>query len=281
MRKKVIAGVGVAAVVAAGGALLGTTIAGAETGVSTANGFAACIASGNHLKNNQIFPINRAPKCSADETLYTWPSAKGTTEALDALKADIQTQLDALAKVKNPISATASTQVSDRQDGGHGNPSVWALDQVTRTVTVVGSGPVAASHCGVTSGPCFFYTGQVTDAGSFTTVAGAKSPHAGAAVNGALSGSLNGVLNVEFYATSNDLAVTRVPATASGNTVATGDWAHQLFPGGTHFSASDVTEYHYLYSAPSTCEQWNDSSDNGDGTAADAGDIVGVNACTQ
>lgn len=118
MRKKVIAGIGVAAVVAAGGTLLGTTIAGAETGVSTANGYAACIASGNHLKNNQIFPISRTPRCAANETLYTWPSDKGTTQALETLKSNIEAnfgnELDAKAD-KSDVDALSS-ELDGKQD---------------------------------------------------------------------------------------------------------------------------------------------------------------------
>lgn len=177
------------------------------------------------------------------------------------------------------LTVAATTQLSDREDGGHGNPSIWANDDLTRTVTVTRDHEVSASKCGAGAAQCWHYFGTVTDAGTFRSIDGGMSPHAGQAINGIVQGSINGNTGLEFYASSDKPDASLVPATATGNAISSGNWAKQLFADGTVYTGVAQPSYSYTYSAPNTCEQWVDSSSNGDGTDATAGDITGTNHC--
>jgi hypothetical protein len=182
-----------------------------------------------------------------------------------------------------PVTATATTAISnDADSGNHGN---WAVDTLTRSMTVTRHGATAVSNCGgtATNGitSCYYYTAAMTDSGSFMTDSGAKSPNAGASISGVLSGSISGGSNYEFYATSGAPSAATVPATldaTSGSGSST--WPEHFFPSGTAFGGMNEINWVYTYTAPTTCEKWVDAYNNGDGVGAGDGDIAGINACT-
>jgi hypothetical protein len=179
-------------------------------------------------------------------------------------------------------SASATTLVTDDPDSG--NHGSWATDTLTRQMTITLQDAVSVGHCGggaVTS--CYYYTGTLSDAGSFTTIPGADSPDAGTPIKGVLAGSLEGGSAFQFYASSNAPDAALVPGTwdvtADGPTDS-GDWPERFFPAGTAFGHVDEINWSYVYDASSVCNTWTDAYDNGDGTGSGAGDITGVNACT-
>ena len=176
-----------------------------------------------------------------------------------------------------PLSVTASTAVTARDDSGsHGN---WATDAFTRTVTVTRHGAAPASDCGSGATGCWFYTASLADSGTFATDASASSPNAGTAISGTVLGSMAGGSKVEFYASSGSPSAAGVPAVVSGDSPSTAAWVEQFFPGATQFSAPSLLNWSWTYSAPATCEQWTDALSNGDGAQPGDGDITGVNAC--
>lgn len=180
---------------------------------------------------------------------------------------------DKLADKLDPptTTLTAATAVSDRADSGvHGN---WATDSFTRTLSVTRHSEVETSNCGGGVNHCWFYTGTITDNGTFETAEGALSPESGVAINGTVSGSFNGGSAVEFYASTRPANAAKVPATVTGNDVATSDWVTLMFADDTSFSSVSLLDWSWTYSAPSTCEQWTNAYDG------NSGDITGVNAC--
>lgn len=170
------------------------------------------------------------------------------------------------------LTVSATTQAADRQDSARGGGS-WAVDQLTRTITVTRDHQVSAAKCGATAASCWHYFGTVTDTGTFRSVAGANSPEGNTPINGIVQGSINGNSGIEFYASSDTPDASLVPATLSGNDVSTGDWAKQFFAAGTAYTGVTQPTWSYTYSDPSTCEQWID------GSTGDTGDIQGVNHC--
>jgi hypothetical protein len=185
------------------------------------------------------------------------------------------------APLSGPVTATASTAVSNRSDSGaHGT---WAKDAFTRAVTITRHDPVSVSNCGgnATNGvtSCFYYTGSITDGGSFITISGANSPNAGTPINGVVAGTLTGGSAVEFYASSGTPDASLVPATFSGDGVSSTDWVKQFFVNGTSFNTPNEINWAYHYSASATCETWDDNYNNGAGNQPADGDIVGVNHC--
>jgi len=176
------------------------------------------------------------------------------------------------------LSATATTQLTGRDDNGHGTPQLWAHDTFTRAATITSDHSVPASKCGASATTCRFFTGTLNDVGTFATIAGAKSPNAGVSISGTLTGAFTGVVGVEFYADATPNA-SLVPTTA-GNGTSTTDWVKQFFAPGAHFGTVSLTNYTFQYGPTHTCELWIDSSSNADGTTASAGDITGVNTCS-
>jgi hypothetical protein len=182
-----------------------------------------------------------------------------------------------------PVTATATTSITGDQDSGaHGD---WATDTLTRSMTVTKHGAAAVADCGgnATNGitSCYYYTAAMTDTGSFITLAGAKSPQAGADINGTLAGSVSGGSDYEFYATSASPSAADVPATldASVNGTDSSNWPARFFSSDTKFGGMNEENWVYTYTAPTTCEQWVDAYNNGGGSQAADGDIAGVNAC--
>lgn len=174
-------------------------------------------------------------------------------------------------------SANTTTTLDKRTDSG--NNGDWAMDTLSRVSTVVVDHAVAASTCGATATHCYFVTGTVADSGSFTTLDNAKSPQAGTAINGTVTGTIVGGSSFEFYASSNDVLANRVDPVQSGAAHSTGTWLHQFFPAGTQFASDNEPQWSWTYTASSTCETWTDAYNNSDGSLAKDGDIVGVNHC--
>jgi hypothetical protein len=202
------------------------------------------------------------PSCGSAYTIYYWhqgPNAPTTPSGPAA-------------------TVTAQTAVSDRDDSGlHGN---WAKDAMVRTITVTRQHAAAADKCGPNASQCWFYTGTLTDQGSFRSTDGASSPNAGTPINGNVSGTMTGGAQVEFYADSDSPSAANVPSTLSGSGVATSKWAEQLFPAGTNFAGEALPAYDWTYAATSTCEQFAEHFKGSSGPETDTGDIQGVNHCT-
>lgn len=182
------------------------------------------------------------------------------------------------------VAASAQTDITNDQDSG--NNGNWAIDTLTRQITVVRHGQVAASLCGGTATNgitgCWFYTALLSDSGSFTTITGASSPNAGTAIHGKLTGSVTGGSAFEFYANSNDPQSSLVPATLDASTSGTdsSNWPARFFTPATAIAGMNEINWTYTYDAPTTCETWVDAFNNGDGGRPADGDITGVNACT-
>jgi Collagen triple helix repeat (20 copies) len=175
------------------------------------------------------------------------------------------------------LSVSASTSVSNHADSGHGGN--WAVDAFIRNVTVTRHSAVDVSDCGGAATDCWFYTGSLTDSGSFSTDSPASSPNHGTTINGTLTGTMSGGSKVQFYASSPTPDASLVPAILSGAGKSTDTWVEQFFPAGTVFKGDTLKNWSWTYSAPSTCETWVDALSNNDGTGTGAGDIQGINAC--
>lgn len=209
--------------------------------------------------------------------------AKGATGATGSKGATGPAGPAGSAGSVTPVTATATTAITDDADSGAaGN---WATDTLTRSMTVTRHGAAAVADCGGTAAngitTCWYYTASMTDAGSFITIAGAKSPQAGVTISGTLAGTISGGSNFEFYSSSGAPSASSVPATldASANGTDSSEWPERFFPSGTAFGGVNEINWVYTYSAPTTCEQWTDAYDNSDGSLAADGDIEGVNAC--
>jgi hypothetical protein len=154
-------------------------------------------------------------------------------------------------------------------------------------MTVVRDHQVPLSDCGGTSssGPqqCWFYTASLTDNGSFQTVSGGNSPNAGTPINGTLGGTISGSGKFEFYSDDPNPTASNVPATTSGTTTSSANWPTLFLSNGAAYlptSSGPEVGWSYVYQAPSTCEQWTDAYNNGDGGQPGDGDIAGVNGCS-
>jgi hypothetical protein len=183
-----------------------------------------------------------------------------------------------------PVTASAQTDITnDADSGNHGD---WAVDTLTRQMTVTRHGAVAVSNCGgtATNGitSCYYYTALMTDTGSFTTNPGASSPNAGTTIKGVLSGTISGGSSFEFYSSSGTPNSGLVPASLDAGTNGTDSsvWPERFFAAGTNFGDVNEINWSYTYNAPTTCETWTDAFNNGDGGQSGDGDITGVNACT-
>jgi hypothetical protein len=177
------------------------------------------------------------------------------------------------------VSITASTNVVNWPE-----TSGWATDAFGRVLTEQVDHAAPSAKCGGTP-QCWFVTGEISDNGTFQTVAGKPSPNgsSSATINGVLDGTMQGTATFEGYSSSNKLAVANVPPSADGSAkpASTTDWGQLGFPSGTTFAGWQLTAYDWTYVAPATCEQWNDQVNPGDdGQGASDGNITGTNACT-
>jgi hypothetical protein len=179
------------------------------------------------------------------------------------------------------LSLSAMTSVSNRDDsGGNGN---WATDAMIRSVSITRHEAAAVSNCGGAVATCYYYTGTLTDSGTFVTQDGAFTPnqglHAGQHISGTVQGNFTGGTHLEFYASSAAPSASGVVSTVSGDSPSTTNWVEQFFPGGTSFSSINLIDWSWSYNAPNTCESWVDAASNSGGQSAGAGDITGVNHC--
>lgn len=172
-----------------------------------------------------------------------------------------------------PVSVTAVTTLINRPDSGH--YGTWADDNLTRTVSITRQAAVEASHCGGGATTCWFYTGSLSDIGSFTTREGEKSPNADVVINGQVSGSTAGGSKLQFYSSSGTPQPSLVPSVVTGFAPAnaTSVWGSLFFPDGTVVTSTELLGWAWTYNAPGTCETWVNAA------SGDTGNIAGVNAC--
>lgn len=208
----------------------------------------------------------------------------GTVAIVADLGGYYQPTADTLPVVPQAVTASATTLITNDQDSGFADN--WAVDTLTRQMTVTRHGAVAVSDCGGTSTngvtSCYYYTAIMTDAGSFTTIKSADSPNAGTPINGVLSGSIQGGSSYEFYASSGAPDGTLVTGSLDAGSSGTDSshWPTRFFPKGTSFGGVNEINWSYVYNTPTTCETWTDAYNNGDGHGNGDGDITGVNQCT-
>jgi hypothetical protein len=172
---------------------------------------------------------------------------------------------------------TAVTSLTDRPDAG-ADGTDWALDALTRTVTVTRQGAAEVSKCGLSAGHCYFYNADLGDVGSFTTQDGATTPDGSddpaALINGIVTGSVNGSAVYEFYADSANPNAGLVPSGTGTGPSSTGNWVKQFFPAGTNFSSINLQGWGWDYVAGATCEHWHNA------VGGNVGNIAGVNECS-
>jgi hypothetical protein len=182
---------------------------------------------------------------------------------------------------------SASTAVSNRPDGGHGTPAIWADDTFTRTLTV--NVDATDTNCGpVTPAGDSCYAVTLSDHGTFTTRPGAgapnvNSPHVGAALSitsPAVTGNFSGGYTQHVFS-DNAPDSSLVPASEDDHGVSTGtgfhsteNWYKQAFPASTSFGTVQDGAYSWTYDT-SGCETWVDSSSNNDGNSVGDGNITG------
>lgn len=194
----------------------------------------------------------------------------------------------------SPVTATATTRITNDPDNGHGTPSNWATDTITRTVTVTKGTQVAAAGCGPGAGACYSYTASLSDSGTFVTKPGAGTPNqscagcAGLLIKApAVSGTIQGTYTVTFdasYPVADASLVARTHddggAPAAGVFTST-NWGQQFFPAGTHFGNVVGGAYTWTYQVMTfrfpyfSVQRWADSSSNSDGDSPGAGNITG------
>lgn len=193
------------------------------------------------------------------------------------------------------ITATATTHVTNDPDNGHGSPSTWAMDTITRTVTITKGTQIPGTDCGLAaSAGCWSFTAALSDSGTFVTIPGAGTPNqscagcAGELIRSpAVSGTIAGNYQVTFdasYPVADASLVAKnhddagVPASPPYTSTT---WGEQFFPAGTSFGPFAGGAYTWTYQVLSggfpffTIERWTDSSSNGDGNTPGAGNVTG------
>jgi hypothetical protein len=161
---------------------------------------------------------------------------------------------------------TASTQVTQWVENGG-----WATDAYTRNLSLTRQYQVPSTACKGTP-VCWFYTGTISDDGTFVAVDGHASPNTSfsTTISGAVTGTMVGAGSFEFYASSGDIDASRVPTTQVGKTggVTTANWGRLAFPSGTTFinssGTSPLTAYKWIYSAGCPAQTWTDQINPGD-----------------
>lgn len=265
--KKLVAGVA-AAVVAAGGGIF-MLAGGADAATTVACKWGSYPLCPYSVGDKQLTPDLKAKVnkvgTKGDKGVTGPQGPKGDTGAVGPTGPAGTNGNDAI------LSVMAVSSLVDRPDSGlHGG---WALDNLTRTVSITRQKAAKASNCGGTATKCWFYTGSIADNGSFATVAGGKSPEAGADIAGTVNGTVAGASQIEFYASSDAPNPALVDATVTGSAHPTGEWVKMFFPAGTVTSATDLLDWSWTYNAPATCEKWVNAK------AGNTGDVTGVNAC--
>ncbi len=285
------AGVAATIALASGGTAYAVSKA-SGTGVQSNGTIAVCVQNSTH----QYYAMTGS-KCASGSSKLTFnqagptgpKGATGATGAIGATGATGATGSPGAPGATGPagpqgstgtpaiLSVTASTSLTGHTDSGnYGN---WAVDAFVRNATVTRHSAVDVDKCGANAVDCWFYTGSLTDSGSFSTSANAKSPNAGNDIHNTVTGTLSGGSEIQFYATSPTPDASLVPATVNGASVSTTNWITQFFSNSTVITGAKLKNWAWTYAAPNTCETWVDADNNNDGTDDVAGDIEGINAC--
>jgi len=189
----------------------------------------------------------------------------------------------------------ALTFVTDRPDGGNGNPDTWADDTMTRslTVTLTGGSPGA-----------YTFTATLGDIGTFTTVKGAPTPnqggsYAGDVIKSRVTGQMAGYADFSFTASELPSAAFNAGVAYSENdhgadpADSTSTWYELAFPHGTTFGGIGIGDWSWHYGVTVTTisyrvfgrfvvpvaseqyQQWTDGYNNNYGDSAGDGNIAG------
>jgi hypothetical protein len=244
----------------AGGGLIATG-AGAATATSTVH-HAAYFACFNQGGNGTAGPITGHP--------VTCPSGSILAEDNQPGPAGPQGAPGAAGASTVAMEASA-IQVTDHTDSG--NHGTWADDGFTRSMTVIRQAAADVSHCVAGAAGCWFYTGVISDSGSFTTTDGALSPNAGTPVSGTVTGSFTGGSSFQFYADSSALAASSLHSVAGGPGTSDPSWPASFLPASATLTGYSLLNWSWTYAAPNTCETWVDA------ISGETGDITGVNRC--
>jgi hypothetical protein len=188
------------------------------------------------------------------------------------------------------VTARATTRIVNHPDGGHGaTKPIWAEDTINRTVTIKLMGPADLSNCGGGVAHCYYYTGTLSDNGTFAANVGNDAPNqsghwAGSEeVNPQARGTMIGGAPEAFYASSNHPEASLVDHYLDNHgTPASGDettsaWVEQFFPASTHFGSVGLPSYKWTYTTTNLrrTQQWVDSTGNNDGNSPQDGNITG------
>lgn len=269
-RKGRIAVVGVAVAAAV------VVVAGGAQAAGNA-GIADNTVDSNDLKNggiNQVdlstglYNILRTPN---QDTVTGWSIKDGSIQLTDIAPA-ARAALKGDPGASAILTVTADTMVTGRPDTAT-DGSIWADDSMTRTLTVVRQHAATSTDCGEDAVKCWFYTGTIKDNGTFKTRNGAHGPNSTTEISGVVNGTVNGVYEIEFFASSDKPNSALVDSTVIGDEPTTSDWMKMAFPAGTKFHGFHGVDYTWVYTAPATCETHTQK------THSNTGDILGVNHC--
>lgn len=276
IRRKIVASVAAVVVIGGGTLFAANTVNAATTAACKWGSYPLCPNSvaAKQVVNGSIpeSKFDAAARAKLNKTAQQGPKGDTGAAGPQGIAGPVGPQGPAGTNGNDAIlSVMAVSSLVDRPDSGlHGN---WALDNITRTVSITRQKAAKASNCGGTATKCWFYTGSIADNGSFATVAGGKSPEAGADIAGTVNGTVAGASQIEFYASSDAPNPALVDATVTGSVHPTGEWVKMFFPAGTVTSATDLLDWSWTYNAPGTCEKWVNAK------AGNTGDVTGVNAC--
>lgn len=274
-RKFIVAGTAAAAILGSAGTAM------AVSGSATTTYHGCERTSGTPARI--IFDVytTKTPVCPSGSFAVTWNQSgpQGPAGPKGATGAKGATGPQGPAGQSGQVSITATTTVTNWPE-----TSGWATDAFTRTLTETVDHAAPSAKCGGTP-QCWFITGQLADNGTFQTVSASPSPNgsSGATISGVNDGTMQGTADFEFYSSSNKLAASNVPVSASGpaRPASTTAWGELGFPAGTTFAAVSLTAYDWDYVLASTCEQWNDQVNPGDdGQSPADGNITGASHCT-
>ena len=148
----------------------------------------------------------------------------------------------------HPVTAKATSHIVHHPDGGHGNPAIWAEDTINRTVTIKLMGSADPSNCGGGVTHCYYYTGTLSDNGTFAAVVRAGAPNQSGHWAGSTGSAAAGPGHDDRRRTGGVLRQlqppgrrARGPLPRHHNTSATGDettsaWVEQFFPASTRWA---------------------------------------------
>ncbi len=278
-RRIAAAAIATAAVVGTGAAALAANSAPAHTtaaAATTSNVITAC------EKGHVLHLIyNVSATCTSGYVKYTWAitgpagpaGAKGATGA-QGPAGPAGPQGPAGPAGPSDLTASGVVNVTDHADSG--SNGTWADDDFARTITITRHEAADSSNCDGAA-TCYFYTGTISDNGSFTSLSGATSPASGqsAPINGIVSGSFTGGSSFQFYDSSNALqSEPSVTSVIGGADSSDPSWPGLFFNAGTVYGYSLGNGWSWTYNDSATCETWVD------GATGQSGNITGTNQCT-